>query len=281
MLGAKDIGADVCLWQKFLAAQGLPLPHLGADGSFGGKTEQATRAFQAREHLAQTGALDGPTEQRAEVLGFVPQDRDARPLPTDPSSRTPSFPPPPGDLASPTVQQQQGRFGPLEFRPANDPENPEGIIITNGFATNIVSVTVPQLANMTGAPSSLSIRWHRLAVPQLLGLWSAWERAGLLSRVKAFEGSFEPRFVRGHPGELSNHAFGAAFDINYPWNQLGKVPALVGERGCVRELVPIANRLGFFWGGHFQNRLDGNHFEVAHVLTDAEVTATLGSPDFA
>jgi hypothetical protein len=40
----------------------------------------------------------------------------------------------------------------------------------------------------------------------------------------------------------------------------------------VRELVPIANRLGFFWGGHFQNRLDGNHFEVAHVLTDAEVS---------
>jgi hypothetical protein len=108
MLGAKDIGADVCLWQKFLAAQALPLLHLCADGSFGGKREQATRAFQAREHLEQTGALDGPTEQRAEVLGFVPQDRDARPLPTDPASRTPGFPQPPGNLASPTVQQQQG-----------------------------------------------------------------------------------------------------------------------------------------------------------------------------
>jgi D-alanyl-D-alanine carboxypeptidase len=88
-------------------------------------------------------------------------------------------------------------------------------------------------------------------------------------------------FIRGRPGELSNHAFGAAFDINFPWNPLGEVPALVGQRGCVRELVPIANRFGFFWGGHFHNRLDGNHFEVAQVMSPTEVAGLLSSPDFA
>jgi hypothetical protein len=156
MLGSQDVGADVCLWQKFLIAQGFRLPS-GADGSYGGETERGTRAIQAREHLARTGALDGPTQQRAEVLGFIPQDRGARPVPTDFLILSTTFPPPPADLASPDVPAQEARFGKIEFRPANDPNNPGGIIITNGFEQNIVQVTVPQLANMTGAPQSLTI----------------------------------------------------------------------------------------------------------------------------
>jgi peptidoglycan hydrolase-like protein with peptidoglycan-binding domain len=280
MLGVNDLGADVCLWQKFLIAQRFSLAH-GANGVFGGETERGTRAFQAREHLAQTGELDGPTQQRAEALGFVPQDRGARPVPTDFLTLSTTFPPPPTDLASPDVPAQEARFGKIEFRPANDPNNPDGIIITNGFEQNIVQVTVPQLANMTDAPRNLTIRCHRLVASQLLALWSAWEKARLLSRVKTFGGAFEPRFVRGQPGTLSNHAFGAAFDINFPWNPLKEVPALVGKRGCVRELVPIANRLGFFWGGHFRSRFDGNHFEVAQVLSQPQVATVLRSLDFA
>ena len=62
---------------------------------------------------------------------------------------------------------------------------------------------------------------------------------------------------------LSNHAFGTAFDINVPFNPLGARPALIGKQGSVRELVPIANEHGFFWGGHFGKRPDGMHFEVA------------------
>jgi hypothetical protein len=193
---------------------------------------------------------------------------------TDPAVRTPAFPAIPQNLASPSVATQQTRFGPIEFRPAAS----DGIVITNGFEAKIVRVTIPQLANLTGAPSSMTIRWHQLAVAQLQGLWSAWEKAQLLSRVKTFGGSFEPRFVRGQPGTLSNHAFGVAFDINFPWNPLGQMPALVGHRGCVRELVPIANRFGFFWGGHFHTRLDGNHFEVARVMTAAEVADALAAP---
>ena len=41
-------------------------------------------------------------------------------------------------------------------------------------------------------------------------------------------------------------------------------PALMGERGCVREMVRIAHENGFYWGGHF-TRLDGMHFEVAKL----------------
>ena len=73
-----------------------------------------------------------------------------------------------------------------------------------------------------------------------------------------------PRYIRGSATTLSNHAWGTAFDVNYRWNQLGHVPALKGEIGSVRELVPRAHQLGFYWGGHFSRR-DGMHFEVARV----------------
>jgi len=39
----------------------------------------------------------------------------------------------------------------------------------------------------------------------------------------------------------------------------------VGARGSVRELVQIANGLGFFWGGHFSGTPDGMHFELAQL----------------
>jgi hypothetical protein len=105
--------------------------------------------------------------------------------------------------------------------------------------------------------------FHKLAVRQLQALWADWGKAGLLDRVLFCGGFFVPRFIRGRTDKLSNHAFGTAFDINVAWNGLGQVPALVGQEGCVRELVPIANRHGFYWGGHYHDRLDGMHFEMA------------------
>ena len=109
---------------------------------------------------------------------------------------------------------------------------------------------------------SARIAFHRLAEKQLRKLFSDWEKEGLTSLILTYGGSYVPRFVRGRPGVLSNHAFGSAFDINVAWNGLGRVPAFVGQKGSVRELVKLANKNGFFWGGHF-TRLDGMHFEIA------------------
>jgi hypothetical protein len=50
---------------------------------------------------------------------------------------------------------------------------------------------------------------------------------------------------------------------NAAFNPLGADPATFGEKGCLYELVPIANNHGFFWGGHFRRRKDGVHFELA------------------
>ena len=61
---------------------------------------------------------------------------------------------------------------------------------------------------------------------------------------------------------LSNHSWGTAFDINAGWNPRKSIPALMGDRGCLREIVAIGHDNGFYWGGHFGTP-GGMHFEVA------------------
>lgn len=142
-------------------------------------------------------------------------------------------------------------------------ENPEHFDITNHWdRENIIKVTVPQLIPLKG---SATVYFHKKGAQQLQQLWNDWEKAGLLPLVLTWDGAYNPRFVRGSRTVLSNHAFGTVFDINYAWNKLGTVPALVGQKGSVRLLVAIAHKNGFYWGGHF-TRKDGMHFEVVKIL---------------
>jgi len=184
-----------------------------------------------------------------------------------------AWPPPPATL-KPLVSaaQRQAMFGAYEFVP-DASRDKDGIKILGSWEQEqIVTIQIPQLIGrgIRGAPANGAIRWHRLAVNQLLRLWKAWEEAGVLDRVIIWNGAYNPRFIRGHKDttadSLSNHAFGTAFDINFDpasnLNGLNATPALVGQRGSVRELAAIAGNFGFYWGGHF-SRLDGMHFEVA------------------
>jgi hypothetical protein len=156
-------------------------------------------------------------------------------------------------------------FSSYTFQPAPVPGNPEAIHITSGWiAENLVSVQVPQLAGVAGAPASGHIQLHRLVAPKVVELFARWEQAGLHQLCVTYEGSFVPRFIRGSRSELSSHAYGSAFDINASWNGFGALPTRLGGKGSVRRLVPIGNELGFYWGGHFTRR-DGMHFELARL----------------
>ncbi len=251
-LKAGSSGAAVRRWQTFLRGQGFVLT---VDGSFDALTELATRAFQTKNKLGIDGAVGNETFGRAAMLGFelVPFVNDA--LAAFPA--LPDFPPLTGNAA------RQAMFGPFQFVGAPAPGNPEAIRITNGWdRDNLVKLRVPQLVGIKGASQSGNVFFHRKAAPILVALWQAWDDAGLIERVLSFGGAYNPRFVRGSTTTLSNHAFGTAFDINVQWNPLGAQPALPGHTGCVFELVPLAHRHGFYWGGHFSRR-DGMHFEVA------------------
>jgi len=252
-------GAAVRRWQHFLLGQGLY--HGAVDGDFGPVTHQATVAFQTRHRLGADGIVGNQTYGRAMLLGFNGV-RDV-----DPRQAGPNFPPTPAFSPLVSNRARQQVFGAYEFESARNPNDPEAVQVLGSWEEdNIEWVNVPQLAGFRNAKRNGDIQFHRIAAKQLVDLWKAWDDAGLLGLVLSFEGSYVPRFVRGSRTVLSNHAFGSAFDINMRWNRLGAVPALAGQEGSVRELVETANQFGFYWGGHFRDRPDGMHFEIAFVL---------------
>src|SRR6185295_8705028 len=163
--------------------------------------------------------------------------------------------PPPPDFLPLDAAGKQAAFGQFTFHPAPTPGNPEAIQISPAWLEeNIVVATIPQLAHVPGAPPSGHAQFHRLVAPRVVQLFARWQQAGLARLILSYGGSFAPRFIRGSRSVLSQHAYGSAFDINVEWNPLGAVPALRDSKGSVRELVPIANELGFYWGGHFTRR---------------------------
>ena len=228
----------------------------GADGAYGPATEQATRAFQGAARINPDGAVGPMTFAAAIQRGFDPGF-------SDPHGGDNGIDWPPRPAFPPMVSNAERAqvFGLFSFEPLG--ENTDDIRILGGWQQdNIAPVTIDQLVGVKGAPANGRIHVHKLVVEQMRQLFAAWQAAGLVDRMRTWEGSFAPRFVRGGRPTLSNHAWGTAFDINFQWNRLATVPALRGEEGSVRELVPIANEHGFFWGGHF-SRCDGMHFEVA------------------
>lgn len=259
VLRLNSSGSDVRKWQIFLAGLGYPMV---VDGKFGPGTDRSTKQFQQDNGLKADGEVGMFTYRKAIELGF------SFPI-TDPSGQgdtSINFPARPDFQALTGIQSKFALFGRFEYRAI--PGDPDGRIqiLGNWEQENIVNVEIPALRNVTGAPASGRIRFHKKAVPQLVALFQAWEQAGLIPLIETWAGSYYPRFVRGRLDSLSNHSFGTAFDINAAWNGLNVIPPIVGKKGSVRALVPLANQHGFYWGGHFNSRLDGMHFEVARII---------------
>lgn len=249
-------GEEVRRWQRFLIGQGLL--ESAADGVFGPVTERATRTFQRRAKIDVEGIVGPMTYAAALQRGF---DVDF----TDPLGGEDGgdWPPRPDFLPLVANADRAALFGEFSYEPVGP--DTDGIRILGGWQkANIQHVTVPRLIGVKGAPATGRISVHRLVIEQTRALFQGWQDAGLADLILTWEGSFAPRFVRGSRTNLSNHAWGTGFDMNYQWNRLATVPALRGEKGSVRELVPIAQDHGFYWGGHF-SRHDGMHFEVAQL----------------
>lgn len=250
-------GAEVRRWQQFLNRQGAALD---VDGIFGQKTLAATRLFQQRQGLEQDGIVGPNTWGRALLSDPTLDD----PAPITPAHLAPDGPPRPNFFSLPAAVRWR-EFGGFNFVHAPRPDNPENIRITPPWeANNIVTVHIPELAHLPDTNGGF-VRFHRRVAEPVRALWAAWGAAGLVNRVLSWNGSYVPRFIRGSTTVLSNHAYGIAFDINTRDNGFKQPPARVGATGCVRELVPIANEHGFYWGGHWTNPVDGMHFELAYL----------------
>jgi hypothetical protein len=237
---------------------GQRLAQFVPNGKYGPATRAATIVFQKKHRLDPDGKVGNQTFGTAMTLGFEVVDFTVERGSGFP--KVPDFDPLVGTAA------RQRVFGAFSFVSSPQPGNAEAIRITDDWEReNIVKVVIPQVQGIEGAPSSGTVRFHRLAATQLQDLFKAWSKARVLRRVITWGGSFVPRFIRGSRTILSNHAFGTAFDINAAFNPLGAEPALPGEKGCVFKLVSIAHDHGFYWGGHFAKRRDGMHFEVAEL----------------
>jgi len=258
LIKLKSRGEDVKKWQLFLIGQGL-LNDI-VDGIFGPKTDAATKSFQKKYKLYADGIVGRMTYARAMEIGLPAIQEPAKSTKKDYY-----WMPPEPDFNVPITNEQKFKmFGRLIYDIKEDGVN---IRVTNNWAKeNIVKVNISQLVGVYGAPKTGDIYFHKIGVEQLKRLFDAWEKAGLIKKILGWAGTYNPRMIRGSKTNLSNHAFGTAFDINVPWNGLGCVPAYIEQEGSVRELVPLANKFGFYWGGHYAKRKDGMHFELAKIL---------------
>lgn len=258
-----DQGSDVRCLQHRLIVHGASLSPFGADGKFGETTRQRVAEFQKSEGLVVDGVVGGVTWR---ALQEAPEKED------EPSSKLalPDFRPISGNAARAQV------FGQFKYKPAPTRGNPEGISILDDWAQkNVVTIRVPQLKKIPGimhqgrrvgaGPRQGTVSVHKKIADQFVMLWQAWEDEGFLDHVLTWAGLWNPRFIRGSRSVLSNHAWATAFDINAPWNGLGAEPAQRGARGSVRDLVPLASEHGFWWGGFWNRRKDGMHFEAAET----------------
>lgn len=108
------------------------------------------------------------------------------------------------------------------------------------------------------------LRVHRQAAPRFTAVLDAIVERRLSALLLTCGGTFVPRHIGWNPTKpLSSHSWGVAIDLNERWNSMGSAPALPGQTGCLRELVPLFAEQGFAWGGHFSTGADGMHFELA------------------
>lgn len=102
----------------------------------------------------------------------------------------------------------------------------------------------------------------------LTTVWDAYDRD--YEKIKAaqlhiFSGSWNIRNMRGGRS-LSTHAYGLAIDIAAPYNALGKKPGY--NKYSFTEDHPLVKAFeaeGWTWGGRWEKRPDGMHFQAARV----------------
>jgi hypothetical protein len=243
-----DKGDAVLIWENFLVGRGFY--DVEVDGVFDVNTQNATKKFQEDVGLIADGMVGPRTLSIAKGFGCP-----------DIQSITPQK-----EIKPFRQDERENLFGKFAFEPAGTEKNPEAIRITDNWAkSNIEKVVIPQLESIMGE-NHKSIAVHKKITNQFINMFIEFERLNLMKRILTFDGTWVPRFIRGSRSVLSNHAWGTAFDINVPFNPLGAVPAARGSRGSVHELVEIADKHGFLWGGHFKKRPDGMHFEAYKII---------------
>lgn len=169
------------------------------------------------------------------------------------SSQWPAFIPTPetngfGPRRYITNAERDARFGPLEWYHAPSSTNPERVVITNQFANaNLIDRHYPELGK--------TITIHRAAAEPLQSVLDELSENGELGLIRTFDGTYNPRLVRGSSTSLSSHAYATSIDVNAGENPMGSPPT-----ENQRKLATVFEDHGWYWGDRFSRR-DPMHFE--------------------
>lgn len=105
--------------------------------------------------------------------------------------------------------------------------------------------------------SGKSVTVNRVIAADVQGFIKDLEDSG----YKIYDiGGYNNRDKRGRPGELSQHAYGNAIDINPANNPFGVGPQPTDLPPNIRE---IARKWNMVWGGDWKGKVDNMHFEWA------------------
>jgi len=236
-------------WQSFLL--GLEYP-LTIDNDFGEKTESATKDWQSKNGLTPDGKVGTKSYAVALTQGYAGIKNDHFP-------KVPEF----SYLRNWEREQLFGKFRWVRI-------NSKGSIrILDGWTEKNIVTTEPlhMFKHVPQFPADGRVYIHRSIKTQFELMCYELEYKGFHKDIISWAGSYNPRMVRGSRKTLSNHSWATAFDVNAPENWLGQEPARQGQKGCLYDVVRIANKYGFFWGGHYRNRKDGMHFEASKILS--------------
>jgi len=132
---------------------------------------------------------------------------------------------------------------------------------SGSMALNLVKVTPPFRMTYEGKPVA-ALTFHKLAAPALeRALNRVWDYYGRDQKkidalgISKTAGTYNPRFIRGSTSKWSNHAYGAAIDINAEengFNVAGNIPV---------AMIAAFKAEGARWGGDYKGRTDPMHFE--------------------
>lgn len=133
---------------------------------------------------------------------------------------------------------------------------------TAALESQLVDVIPPFTMYYDGEPVR-RIRFHKKAAPALKAalddIWAAYGRDQAAidrDRVSVYDGAYNPRKI-AKSDKWSNHAFGAAIDLDAAHNAQGTGHGTVSQR-----VIDAFKRYGARWGGDYQTaRTDPMHFE--------------------
>ncbi len=241
---------------------GLQMPAAQVSGRLDSDTRIRIAAFQkAQGLLPDDGVLTavqierllrGTAPAAPTTAPAAPQARGATPVRTD------------GSIAPLTEQEIRDIYGDIETRPVT---GQKGLVTVHSTgkpgAQQLVLKRFVHPALATIAPQGFDV--HELALPHFQAVFGEIVANQLESCLVSFGGCAVARHIGRDPDKrLSSHTWGIAIDLNETVNPLGATPPPAGAPGSVIALVPLFNKHGFAWGGHFKNSApDGMHFELA------------------